>query len=89
MILVKRLVLDVLKPHTPNSLEFAKVLAEQESDCRVAISVSGVDEKTETVVIMIEGDDIQFEKLTQAITTLGGSLHSIDEVEVVNIAAAD
>jgi hypothetical protein len=89
MIFVKRLVLDVLKPHTPNSLDFAKVLAEQGNDCHVAISVSEVDEKTETIVIMVEGDDIQFDKITQAITSLGASLHSIDEVEVVNITTAD
>ena len=89
MILVKRLVLDVLKPHTPNSLEFAKVLAEQESDCRITITVTEVDEKTETVVITVDGDDIQFDKLTESIANLGGSLHSIDEVEVFNIASAD
>lgn len=89
MILVKRLVLDVLKPHTPNSLEFAKALAEQEGDCRITITVTEVDEKTETIVIMVQGEDIQFDKLTKTIVSLGGSLHSIDEVEVANVVSSD
>lgn len=89
MILVKRLILDVLKPHTPNSLEFAKILAEQVSDCHITITVTEVDEKTETVIVMVQGDDIKFDKLTETITSLGGSLHSIDEVEVVNIVSTN
>lgn len=86
MVLIKRLILDVLKPHSPNSLEFAKVLAEQGDDYHVTITVSEVDEKTETVVILVEGNDIKFDILANAITGLGGSLHSIDEVEVINVA---
>lgn len=88
MVLIKRLILDVLKPHRPNSLEFARVLAEQGPDYHVTITVSEVDEKTETVVIMVESHDIQFDLLSDAITSLGGSLHSIDEVEVVNITTS-
>lgn len=84
MVLVKRMVLDVLKPHTPNSLDFARALAEQGSGYRVNFTVMEVDEKTETVVIVVEGDDIQFEAINETISSLGGSLHSIDEVEVIN-----
>ena len=84
MVLVKRLVLDVLKPHTPNSLEFARALAEQGAGYHVKFTVVEVDENTETVVIVIEADDIQFDAIANTINQLGGSLHSIDEVEVVN-----
>lgn len=84
MVLVKRLVLDVLKPHTPNSLDFARALAEQGGGYRVNFTVMEVDEKTETVVIVVEGEDIQFEAINETISSLGGSLHSIDEVEVIN-----
>ncbi|MFC1664603.1 DUF211 domain-containing protein [Pseudomonadota bacterium] len=84
MVSVKRLVLDVLKPHTPNSLDFAKALAEQGVGYQVKFTVMEVDEKTETVVILIEGEDIQFESIANTINNLGGSIHSIDEVEVIN-----
>jgi len=82
MVLVKRIVLDVLKPHLPNGLEFAKAIAEHGADYRVTFTVQAVDEKTETVQIVIEGKDIDFDAITETIANLGGSLHSIDEVEV-------
>ena len=45
-----------------------------------------MDEKTETVQIIIEGEDIDFDVITETIASLGGSLHSIDEVEVSSAA---
>lgn len=86
MVTVKRLVLDVLKPHIPNSLDFARALAEQGDGYRVNFTVMEVDENTETVEIVIEGEDIDFDAITQTLSSLGGSLHSIDQVEVVNEA---
>jgi len=85
MILLKRVVLDVLKPHQPSGLEFAKTLAECGPGYRVHYTVTAVDEKTETVVIAIEGEDIQFNTISETISELGASLHSVDEVEVINV----
>jgi len=85
MVLVKRIVLDVLKPHQPNGLEFAKAIAEHGTDYRVTFTVQAVDEKTETVQIVIEGDDVDFDLISETIANLGGSLHSIDEVEVNSV----
>ena len=82
MVEVKRINLDVLKPHEPNILEFASRLAEAGTACEVAITVLEMDEKTETLDIVIEGRDIQFDRLEAAIRSLGGSLHSIDQVLV-------
>ena len=84
MIKVKKLILDILKPHQPNALEFASALAEQAGEIQVTLSVVGVDEKTETVVAEIEGDDIDFERLKAHIKELGASVHSIDEVQVIS-----
>lgn len=83
---VKRLVLDILKPHQPNALEFARALADR--GYRVQLRVVEVDEKTETLVVSVEGDDIDFEGVRATINELGGSLHSIDEVEVLGEAPA-
>jgi len=82
MSLIKRVVLDVLKPHHPNALEFAGVIADRHSDCRVKVTVTEVDEKTETTVVTIESNDIPYESIVDTIKGLGASIHSIDEVEV-------
>ncbi len=82
MIYVKRIMLDVLKPHQPNGLEFTSAIAEQSPGARVKLTVIEVDEKTETVIIVIEGQDLRYNVITEAISNMGGSVHSIDEVEV-------
>ena len=82
MVLVKRLVLDVLKPHQPNALEFSQVLAKAGGNYRICITVLEVDENTETLQVVVEGDAIDFDAVQSGISDLGGSLHSIDEVEV-------
>lgn len=79
---VKRVVLDVLKPHHPSALEFAKVIADKESNCNVKLTVEEMDEKTESITLVVEGEDIQLDGVVDTIQNLGGSLHSIDGVEV-------
>lgn len=78
---VKRLLLDILKPHHPNPLEFSRLLAQQGA-YRFKLRVLEVDENTESLELIVEGEDIDFERIQATITELGGSLHSIDEVEV-------
>lgn len=82
MIYVKRIMLDVLKPHQPNSLEFTSAIAQQSPGAMVKLSVLEVDEVTETVAIVIEGQDLRYNEITDAITNMGATVHSIDEVEV-------
>jgi hypothetical protein len=78
----RRLVLDVLKPHQPNALDFASALADIGSDYHVILTVTEVDKKTESTMVTIEGADIHFDDIKVAIEKMGGSVHSIDEVEV-------
>lgn len=80
---VQRLVLDVLKPHQPNALEFANAIAALGDNYRVDIRVVEVDEQTETLQVFIEGEGLDFDRISEAITEEGASLHSIDEVSVV------
>ena len=82
MVSVKKIVLDVLKPHQPNALEFSRTIAEAGDNYRVHLMVLEMDENTETVQIEISGSNIDFESIQSAISSMGGSLHSIDEVEV-------
>jgi hypothetical protein len=84
MSLVKRMVLDVLKPHIPNALDFAKSIADNNPGCTVTVTVVEMDEKTETTIVTIQSNKIIYEQIADTITNLGGSIHSIDEVTVSN-----
>ena len=79
---VKRLVLDVLKPHLPNALDFSLEIASIADDYRVDVRVMEVDEKTETLLVSIEGEQLDFEQIIATFSENGASLHSIDEVSV-------
>jgi len=79
---VKRLILDVLKPHQPNILDFARAIASLGEDYQVDIHVLEVDEQTETINVLIEGHSLDFDLISNAINENGASLHSIDEVSV-------
>jgi hypothetical protein len=46
------------------------------------VTVTEVDEKTESVVVSVAGEHIPFEEISATIISLGASVHSIDEVEV-------
>ena len=85
MPLIKRVVLDVLKPHHPNVLEFSSAIAERHENCRITITVTEVDEKTETTVVTIESEDVPYPAVVDTITELGASVHSIDQVEVSSL----
>jgi hypothetical protein len=78
--------LDVLKPHQPDSLEFSQAIARAGKDYRVCLTVIEMDENTETLQLEVEASSIDFEAIESAITSMGGSLHSIDQVEVQNEA---
>ena len=82
MSVIKRVVLDVLKPLHPNALEFASAIVDQHGGCRVKVTVNEVDQKTESTIVVIVGDDIPYEDVVKTISSLGASVHSIDEVEV-------
>ncbi len=81
---IRRLILDVLKPHHPNVVEFAGALSAQGVDYAVTINVLEMDDKTETLEVVVEGADIRFDDLVESIKQLGGSLHSIDEVVAIS-----
>lgn len=84
MVTVKKLVLDVLKPHQPNALDFCCKIAAIEHGYQVVLTVQEVDEETQTLQLEICGAAVELELIEAAITRMGGSLHSIDQVEVVN-----
>jgi hypothetical protein len=82
MPVIKRVVLDVLKPHQPNALEFASAIAGRHDGCLIRITVIEVDEKTESTLLEVQGEDVPYDGIVETINSLGASVHSIDEVEV-------
>lgn len=85
---ITRVVLDILKPHDPDLVAFTTQLAQVTPGLKVAAEVIEIDDKTQTLEVLIEGESIELEPLLDTITTLGASLHSVDGVEVVNDANA-
>lgn len=77
---IRRVVLDVLKPHQPTILELAQSVADSDGVRGVNAAVLEMDEKTQTVKLTIEGDDIDFTAVRGIIEELGGSVHSVDEI---------
>jgi len=77
---IRRLVLDVLKPHSPNLVDLATQLADLDGIEGVDISLKEMDQKVENVKITCEGENINFEKVERVIMQNGASIHSLDKV---------
>jgi hypothetical protein len=75
------IVLDVLKPHQPPLPEFATFVGELEGITRVDISVVEMDEKTESLKIIIDGN-LDYENLRTHMAKQGAVIHSVDQVVV-------
>ncbi len=79
---IRRLVLDVLKPHSPNMQEIAKQLADLDGVDGVDMSLIEMDQKVENVKITCEGDSIDYERVEEIIQINGATIHSLDKISV-------
>jgi len=79
---IKHIVLDVLKPHQPPLPDFANFMGSLEGITRVDISVMEMDEKTETLRVILDGTRIDFEDLREHMSKQGAVIHSVDRVVV-------
>ena len=86
MVKLKRVVLDVLKPHQPDALEFCRDIASLQEGYEVRLSVQEMDEDTQTLQLEISAANIDLGPIENTIKRLGASIHSIDLVEVKNEA---
>ncbi len=77
---IKRVVLDVLKPHHPGIVELSQRLSVLQGISGVNITIVEVDQDTETVKITIEGNSIVFYDVEASITEAGAVIHSVDSV---------
>ena len=77
---LRRLVLDILKPHEPNIIQLAMHLSDLAGVKAVNINIFEIDLKVENAKVTIEGDDIPYDTVKRTIEELAGTVHSIDEV---------
>lgn len=77
---IKRLVLDVLKPHHPSVIELSRRLSAPKGVTGVNCTLEEVDRETESVKITIEGLSIEYEVIEDIIQECGAVIHSVDSV---------
>jgi hypothetical protein len=76
------MVLDVLKPHQPPLPEFAMFLGELDGITKIDVSVVEMDEKTESLKVLIDGTNLNYEDLRSHMAVQGAVIHSVDQVVV-------
>ena len=77
---IRRLVLDVLKPHEPSKLLLAQKLSTLKGVEGVNLSLYELDQETENIKITIEGNNLDFEEIKETIEEYGAVIHSVDEI---------
>jgi hypothetical protein len=89
MTTVRRLVIDVLKPHEPPLIEFTQHVSEVEDVTGVTTSLIELDKEVQNVKLTLEGEGIEFDAIEAAIEEFGGTVHSIDQVACGAYAVED
>lgn len=77
---IRRLVLDLLKPHEPDIVEFAEAIASLDGVDAVNAVLVETDREVETIKLTVEGSEVDRPAIDETVLDLGGSIHSIDEV---------
>lgn len=77
---IRRLVIDVLKPHEPPVVSFTQQVAGVACTDGVTASLLELDKEVQNVKLTIEGDTLDFEMIEAAIEDAGGTVHSVDQV---------
>ena len=79
MVDLRRVALDILKPHDPSMLEFTERIAAVESVDGVSTSLIELDQEVQNIKITAEGTSLEYDAIEDAIESFGGTVHSIDQ----------
>lgn len=77
---IRRVVLDVLKPHEPALSDVAERIASVEGVDGTSLDLIEMDQKVTNIRVTVEGSAIDLDSLYEAIEAQGGSVHSVDQV---------
>ena len=78
--MIRRLVLDVLKPHNPSVVELSENLSHLEGIEGVNAIIYEIDQQVENVKLILAGTNLDFEKIKKKLQEMGATIHSVDEV---------
>jgi len=78
--MIRRLVLDVLKPHNPSVVELSEALSHLKGVEGVNVIIYEIDQKVENAKVIVAGSSINFESIKKKLEELGTTIHSVDEV---------
>lgn len=76
--MLRKLILDVLKPHEPNIAVFSEKISGVDGIEGVNVSLYEIDRDVENVKVTIRGE-LDFDKIENKIKDIGASIHSVDE----------
>lgn len=77
---VRRLVVDVLKPHDPALVEFTEHVSEVDGVAGVTSSLVELDREVQNVKLTFEGESLDVDAVEASVEELGGTVHSVDQV---------
>ncbi|MFC7132788.1 MULTISPECIES: DUF211 domain-containing protein [Salinibaculum] len=77
---VRRLVIDVLKPHDPPLVDFTQQTADVDGVEGVSASLIELDQEVQNVKLTFEGESLDVTAIEERIEELSGTVHSVDQV---------
>jgi hypothetical protein len=77
---IRRLVLDVLTPYDPGTLELTQAIAECDGVTGVNTMLVEADREVQNLKLTVEGEDVDDDAVSDTIEHMGGSIHSLDQV---------
>jgi len=78
--MLRRLVLDVLKPHSPSVITLCEALSKLEGVEGVNVIIYEIDQQVENAKVIVGGNGIDFESVKKTLEDMGAAIHSVDEV---------
>jgi hypothetical protein len=77
---LRRLVIDVLKPHEPTTLAFTQQVANADSIESINATLIELDKDVLNLRLTVEGEAIEYDAVEAIIEDAGGTIHSVDQV---------
>jgi len=79
---IVRLMIDSLIPREMSVIELSKALCQAGGVSDVALSVTDVSAKTETIRLVISGHNIDYDAISKIMSEHAAAIRGIDEVDV-------
>jgi len=79
---IRRVVLDVDIPSNISTVELAEKLGKINGVKAVNVTVTDTDVEVLGLIVIVEGDNINYDEVRRIIDDLGGAIRSVDQVVV-------